>query len=344
MQAAATSKTCGCMISTPCSGPRPKRPAPSSSSSRTPQWQQQQAAMGRSAPRCWAAAAAPCRRLLGTLLRLGGSACWCLGATPRCLDASEWLGGSLGVAFGCCLLLAGWFRRRARRFSTVCLVAIECAGTRSACTAKPNRQPPIHQTRLAAATGEGPQGAPGGAAAGPGHHGVDRPGHLRRGALLQGRAHGACADPLTCYYSCPPSIHQSPTPAHHFSQRLPQPLNPPPSKPKATLIGEKLYLFGGEDVNRRPLSDLHVLDLPSLTWSVVDVPGKPQSKPAPRCGHAAVVCHDKLIVFGGVCGWGGGLRMCGTGELVWRGTRVSGATACDKAQLPPASNSVQTFN
>jgi hypothetical protein len=64
-------------------------------------------------------------------------------------------------------------------------------------------------------------------------------------------------------------------------------------------VGERLYVFGGEDCNRRPLADLHVLDLPTLTWRALAPPGKPHTKPPPRCGHAAVVCHDKLIVFGG---------------------------------------------
>ncbi|KAI8475739.1 MAG: hypothetical protein J3K34DRAFT_480381 [Monoraphidium minutum] len=67
----------------------------------------------------------------------------------------------------------------------------------------------------------------------------------------------------------------------------------------ATLVGDRLYVFGGEDSRRRPLDDLHILDLPSMEWSLIAVPGKPHAKPPPRCGHAAVVLHDKLVVFGG---------------------------------------------
>lgn len=58
-------------------------------------------------------------------------------------------------------------------------------------------------------------------------------------------------------------------------------------------------MFGGEDCSRRPLADLFILDLSTLAWTKVDVPGKAHTKPQPRCGHAAVVCHDKLVVFGG---------------------------------------------
>lgn len=72
--------------------------------------------------------------------------------------------------------------------------------------------------------------------------------------------------------------------------------------PQATLVGEQLYVFGGEDAARRPLADLHILDLSTLAWRALEVPGKAHAKPPPRCGHAAVVHHDKLIVFGGE--WG----------------------------------------
>jgi hypothetical protein len=69
--------------------------------------------------------------------------------------------------------------------------------------------------------------------------------------------------------------------------------------PQATLLGEKLYVFGGEDCSRCPLADLFVLDLATLAWTKLEPPGKQHAKPPPRCGHAAVVCRDKLIVFGG---------------------------------------------
>jgi hypothetical protein len=73
----------------------------------------------------------------------------------------------------------------------------------------------------------------------------------------------------------------------------------------ASLVGQRLYVFGGEDCRRRPLADLHVLDLQTMEWAALEPPGAAHAKPAPRCGHAAVVCRDKLVVFGGE---GGGAR------------------------------------
>lgn len=38
----------------------------------------------------------------------------------------------------------------------------------------------------------------------------------------------------------------------------------------ATLFGSKIIMFGGEDSSRRLLNDIHVLDLETLTWDVVE--------------------------------------------------------------------------
>ena len=37
-----------------------------------------------------------------------------------------------------------------------------------------------------------------------------------------------------------------------------------------TLVGSKLIVFGGEDRSRKLLNDVHVLDLETMTWSVVE--------------------------------------------------------------------------
>lgn len=37
-----------------------------------------------------------------------------------------------------------------------------------------------------------------------------------------------------------------------------------------TLVGSKLIVFGGEDKSRKLLNDVHVLDLETMTWSVVE--------------------------------------------------------------------------
>ena len=46
-----------------------------------------------------------------------------------------------------------------------------------------------------------------------------------------------------------------------------------------------LFIFGGEDASRRPVSDLHVLDLASMAWREVVTTGR---APAARSAHAAV--------------------------------------------------------
>lgn len=37
-----------------------------------------------------------------------------------------------------------------------------------------------------------------------------------------------------------------------------------------TLVGKKLVIFGGQDVNKSLLNDLHLLDLDTMTWDEID--------------------------------------------------------------------------
>ncbi|KAL6746870.1 hypothetical protein V8C86DRAFT_1437567 [Haematococcus lacustris] len=88
----------------------------------------------------------------------------------------------------------------------------------------------------------------------------------------------------------------------------------------ATLINGRVWVFGGEDSGRRPLSDLHCLDLASATWSQAwPLPsaaqgqahdtaaqrqgGKrvlPPGPPSARSAHAAAAYLDRyLLIFGG---------------------------------------------
>lgn len=65
----------------------------------------------------------------------------------------------------------------------------------------------------------------------------------------------------------------------------------------ATLAGSRLIIFGGEDRNRKLLNDVLVLDLDSMTWTVVN---STQTPPAPRFDHAAAVHAERyLLIFGG---------------------------------------------
>lgn len=39
------------------------------------------------------------------------------------------------------------------------------------------------------------------------------------------------------------------------------------------MVGKRVYLFGGEDVMRRPLGDMWALDLEAMAWVKPDVKG-----------------------------------------------------------------------
>jgi len=69
-----------------------------------------------------------------------------------------------------------------------------------------------------------------------------------------------------------------------------------------SVVGDSLYLFGGEHTARTPVpSTLHVLDMNSshLKWRTEEVSGSP---PSQRFGHAQVTIGDCIYVFGGRAG------------------------------------------
>ncbi|WIA35517.1 hypothetical protein OEZ86_003944 [Tetradesmus obliquus] len=61
--------------------------------------------------------------------------------------------------------------------------------------------------------------------------------------------------------------------------------------------GDKVVVYGGEDSHRRPLGDVHVLDLQDLSWSQLKISSKAQ--PNARSGHVATLANDTMLVFGG---------------------------------------------
>lgn len=66
---------------------------------------------------------------------------------------------------------------------------------------------------------------------------------------------------------------------------------------QATLVGAKVWVFGGEDAARRPLDDVHVLNLADMSWSTPQLTGKGPSR---RSAHTAAAFADRwLLVFGG---------------------------------------------
>lgn len=70
---------------------------------------------------------------------------------------------------------------------------------------------------------------------------------------------------------------------------------PPRSGHSASLVGERMFVFGGGDA-RRALNDLHVLDLAAMAWSR---PSDTGVLPPPRGGHAAAAVGTLIAVFGG---------------------------------------------
>ncbi|CAL5415731.1 unnamed protein product [Camellia sinensis] len=55
-----------------------------------------------------------------------------------------------------------------------------------------------------------------------------------------------------------------------------------------------LILFGGENAKRKKLSDLHVLDLKSLTWLPLHCTGQ---GPSPRSNHMVALYGDKMLLI-----------------------------------------------
>lgn len=64
-----------------------------------------------------------------------------------------------------------------------------------------------------------------------------------------------------------------------------------------TIVGQKVYTFGGEFTPRVPVDNkLYVFDLGEKTWSVADATG---DIPPPRVGVSMASVGDKIYVFGG---------------------------------------------
>ncbi|XP_076957384.1 acyl-CoA-binding domain-containing protein 4-like [Bidens hawaiensis] len=64
-----------------------------------------------------------------------------------------------------------------------------------------------------------------------------------------------------------------------------------------SLVGSKLVMFGGEDKHRQLMNDVHVLDLETMTWNVVETI---QTPPAPRVDHTSTVHANRYLqIFGG---------------------------------------------
>jgi hypothetical protein len=72
---------------------------------------------------------------------------------------------------------------------------------------------------------------------------------------------------------------------------------PPRSGHSATLIGNRMFIFGGGDPSTGLWNDLYALKLETFTWEFYPTFGF--VCPSPRAGHSATVSGRKLVVFGG---------------------------------------------
>lgn len=67
----------------------------------------------------------------------------------------------------------------------------------------------------------------------------------------------------------------------------------------ATILDEKLYIFGGADNSGR-LNDVRILDLASLRWKHARAAGG--LNPAPRWGHVGALINQQFYTYGGLSG------------------------------------------
>ena len=103
---------------------------------------------------------------------------------------------------------------------------------------------------------------------------------------------------------------------------------------QATLIGNCIYVFGGEDKARRAVNDLYVLDLTTLEWSLPTASGAP---PSARSAHVAAAVDDRfLLVFGGgsVARCYNDLWVLDTETGAWSNPRPEGTPPTPRAGAP----------
>ncbi|KAI8379509.1 uncharacterized protein BYT42DRAFT_569015 [Radiomyces spectabilis] len=76
---------------------------------------------------------------------------------------------------------------------------------------------------------------------------------------------------------------------------------PPLVGASTTIVGDKMYVFGGRWVSSRQMSnELYILDLPTMTWSRYAASSDAPSPPKPRYFHTANVYQSYLVFFGGM--------------------------------------------
>ena len=102
-----------------------------------------------------------------------------------------------------------------------------------------------------------------------------------------------------------------------------------------SIIGDKLFMFGGEHEARTPVdNDVHVLELTTGQWSKMVTSG---TAPSPRFGHGQCVVGQSLYVFGGRQGTAidekllNDIHMLDTVTGVWTEVSTSGDPPCPRS-------------
>ena len=73
---------------------------------------------------------------------------------------------------------------------------------------------------------------------------------------------------------------------------------PPPPRygHTATLVGRRMFVFGGRGENNVVMKDMYLLDLDEWCWVKVN---PTTTAPTSRFDHAEVLIGNKIVVFGG---------------------------------------------
>ena len=72
-------------------------------------------------------------------------------------------------------------------------------------------------------------------------------------------------------------------------------------------MGKVLFIFGGEDDDRKCLNDLHGLNVETRSWSKIQATA---STPEPRRMFSMFPIGDQIVIFGGIGKYGKFFKDC----------------------------------
>ncbi|KAK9844326.1 hypothetical protein WJX74_000823 [Apatococcus lobatus] len=101
----------------------------------------------------------------------------------------------------------------------------------------------------------------------------------------------------------------------------------------ATLVGSRLFIYGGEDAQRQPHANIAILHLGDLAWEQVEL-DEDDAQPAARSAHTATCIQERWVVIFG----GGSAAHCfndvwalDTQRLRWQQLNVAGPSPSPRA-------------